>query len=208
MSARMSAGVAPRPSCTAAELEREIGRSRRRIGRSLDALAARLAPSRLLHEAIATASRCFGAEGRARSEGEPRFRIDPLALGLIGIGIAWLVAENAGRWRRRERDGDSGATGDGRENEQFPRRGGAPTTPSATAADPPAGNPLLVGLVGLALGAAVAALVPASPREADSLADAREELWRQAEAAGHRTAARLRNLGRSSAAAPAGEPTD
>jgi hypothetical protein len=64
-------------------------------------------------------------------------------------------------------------------------------------------NPLLTGLIGLVAGAALATLLPATRRERQLVARAREDLWRQAEALGHQTAARVRDLGRCSTASAA-----
>lgn len=55
-------------------------------------------------------------------------------------------------------------------------------------------NPLLLGLAGLAAGAAVAVLVPSLRREQEVVGQAREDLWEMAEDLGHRTAACVRGM--------------
>ncbi len=213
----MAAGAddsrAPR---SAAEIEREIGRSRRRIGLTLDALAQLLAPRRLLQKGLEMTSRLFGRAAPAAADIVGKLRARPLALGLIGAGIAWLVADNIGRLLRRQPAG-AGAQRAGLGNGQIPESGetiatgngadaegldGDPMRP----ADVVGGNPLLIGLLCLGAGAALAALLPSSPGEQRLLAPAREDAWQAAETLGHRLAARLRDFGRCSAAATAEPP--
>jgi Protein of unknown function (DUF3618) len=204
-----------RPRSTA-ELENEIGRTRRRIGLTLDALAQQAAPRRLLQKGIAMASRFVDVERRDRPDAEPGFRPDPLALGLIGAGIAWLVAENADR---RRRPTASNAVGTPMADGELPECQ-ASVTDFVTAAKPChdegeraahpvalgiAANPLLVGLIGLIVGAAVAALLPSSRREQEAIAQTREDLWQKAEALGHRAAVRIRDLGRGATPTPSAE---
>lgn len=184
---------APPPAEVDGEIEREIGRTRRRIDRTLDALSHKLAARRLLRRGL----RSLGAETAARPDLEARFRPDPLALGLIGAGVAWLVAENVQLLRLRKRDAGTGAKSASSTVAGFCRRGGR------AAAGLIKGSPLTTGLFGLAVGAAVAALLPATRREQQLVAGARENLWRQAEALGHRTAARVHSLGEGSGAAAA-----
>jgi hypothetical protein len=168
------------------EIEREILRTRRRIGRTLDALSQKLAARRLLRRGLGMPSRWVGPDEPAQPDLGARFRPDPLALGLIGAGIAWLVAENVQliRWRKRDAAG-------------LCRTGGR------RPADLIKRNPLLSGLIGLAAGAALATLLPASGQERRLIARAKEDLWQQAEALGHRTAVRVRDLGQRSTAAAA-----
>lgn len=73
---------------------------------------------------------------------------------------------------------------------------------SERADDAGAELPLLIGLIGLAAGAALAALLPASDGEARLVARTREDLWQAAEAVGHQAAARLRGLCRDTPGPP------
>jgi hypothetical protein len=202
---------------SAAEIEREIGRSRRRIGLTLDALAQRLAPRRLLQKGLDMTSRLFAMATPTAADIAGKLRAPPLALGLIGAGIAWLVADNIGRLLRRQPAGAGGAPRAGLGNGEIPESGetiaignGAVADDSGgdhlRPADVVAGNPLLIGLLCLGAGAALAALLPSSRGEQQLLAPAREDAWQAAETLGHRLAARLRDFGRCSAAATAEPP--
>ena len=173
------------PTKSEREIERDILRTRRRIGRTLDALSEKLAARRLLRRGAAMPSRLFGAEEPAQPDMGARFRPDPLALGLIGAGVAWLVAENARLFRRRRQDAAiANDQGDGERPANLIER-----------------NPLFAGIIGFALGAALAIVLPATRRERELIARAREGLWQTAEALGHRTAMRVRDLGQSTSAA-------
>jgi hypothetical protein len=179
------------PTKSDTEIERDILHTRRRIGRTLDALSEKLAARRLLRRGVSMPSRLFGTQEPARPDTGARFRPDPLALGLIGAGVAWLVAENARLFRRRRRDAAIAIDGgDGERSANLIER-----------------NPLFTGIIGFAIGAALAIVLPPTRRERQLIAQAREGLWRTAEALGHRTATRVRDLGRRSSAAAADRST-
>jgi hypothetical protein len=189
-----------------AEIAAKIDDTRRRIGLTLDALAQRLAPGRLLQRGLEMTSRL--------SSGGPGFRSDPIALGLIGAGIAWLLAINSGLVRRRNRDAASGTDSTGAGDGEITAEAGAPAAEPIVAAewfgengrraaDFIESNPLLIGLLGLGAGVALAALLPLSRREQKLVARTREDLWQRAEALGHEAAERVRDLGRWPTAAPA-----
>jgi uncharacterized protein DUF3618 len=65
-------------------------------------------------------------------------------------------------------------------------------------------HPLLIGLVGLISGAAIAALLPATRREQEWVDKAREGLWNKAEEIGHEAAARVRDLAEHTTHIPEG----
>jgi Protein of unknown function (DUF3618) len=176
------------------DIEGEIRQTRDRIGARCDALAARLAPHRLLQRGLEMASRFPVISRRGRPDGEAGFRAEPLALVVIAAGLAWLVADNL---RARRRPGAADGAG----------AAGGPATGENQPDDPAAKNPLFLGLLGLGAGAALAALLPSCVRERQLIAQAREELWQSAEALGHETAARLKSLGGDSASGTAEHPS-
>jgi Protein of unknown function (DUF3618) len=202
------AGGTPR---SAAEIEQEISRTRRRLGLTLDRLAQQLAPRRLVQKGLEMTARFAGRAKPAPTDGKRRFRGDLPALCLIGAGVAWLVMANSGLLRRNESDG-VGKRNAGLGEEQIPECAGAtdgvaaaegPSKDGRRPADSVDSNPLLFGVLGLAAGAALAALLPASRREQQLIAQAREDLWQKAETLGHQTAAQIRNFNRCSTAAAA-----
>ena len=60
-------------------------------------------------------------------------------------------------------------------------------------------TPLLLGLAGIAAGAAIAMLLPASRREREIAIQARNDLWDKAEELGHRAATSMREMAEGSA---------
>ena len=75
------------------EIELDIARTRVRLADTADALASELAPARLVREGVEMLNEFFGRPDAIKIGG---WRADPVALGLLGLGIAWLVAENLG----------------------------------------------------------------------------------------------------------------
>lgn len=160
-------------------IEPEIARTRARLGDTANALAAELAPTRLADGGIEMINGLFHRRRPLRLGG---LRADPLALALLGLGAGWLAAENIGLLDRLfpSRSGDAMPAAAG--------RGDRPADASETSA----GSPLLLGLAGLAAGAAAALLLPPSAREREAATRLHEEFWNKAEEVGHRTAASLR----------------
>lgn len=79
-----------------AEIETQIALARVDLGLTLDALAVELAPNHLVAKATTMITQTLRANRPAGSGPRGGFRVDPLPLALIGLGIAWLAAENAG----------------------------------------------------------------------------------------------------------------
>jgi Protein of unknown function (DUF3618) len=75
------------------EIEIEIARTRVRLADTADTLAVELAPSRLAREGVEMLNEFFGRPDAIKFAG---LRADPVALGLLGLGVAWLAAENLG----------------------------------------------------------------------------------------------------------------
>ncbi len=76
------------------EIEIEIARTRARLSTTTDALAAELAPPRLMHQGVDMLNGFLGRSDGIELGGG--VRADPVALALLGLGVAWLVAENTG----------------------------------------------------------------------------------------------------------------
>ncbi|HTV45868.1 MAG TPA: DUF3618 domain-containing protein [Stellaceae bacterium] len=78
------------------EIEQQIGRVRAELGVTLDTLASELAPRHLVARGVDMINGFFSTE----EPGSGGFRADPLPLALIGLGLAWLAAENSRPFRR------------------------------------------------------------------------------------------------------------
>jgi Protein of unknown function (DUF3618) len=86
------------------EIELEAARTRARLANTADALAAELAPPLLVKKGVDMLNGFLGRGfldrsflGRSGAIGfGGRLRADPVVLALVGLGAAWLVAENAG----------------------------------------------------------------------------------------------------------------
>ncbi len=189
---------------SAAEIEREISRTRAELGRTVDALERRLAPHSILGEGIDMITEYVGRKKALAGDLGEAVRANRVPLALIAAGVGWLVASNT-RIGRGARD-----------------RPAAPVTaqgaiPAARDTERAGGRllhsleryPLLVGLAGIVTGAVAAALLPPTKREQEWVDKARGELWKKAEDIGHDAAGRVRNLAECPAQAatePAPEP--
>lgn len=222
------------------EIEVEIARTRARLGTTADALAAGLAPPRLVEEGVDMLNGFLGRSGPIGFGGG--FRADPVALALVGLGAAWLVAENLGLLdgilperpeeaappaepaaalpadRPNETSGgtegwfhQAASATQGALRSVYDRGGAVIGQASELVAHPgdsggrvlEAGgrmvesmerSPLLLGILGIAAGAAVALLLPTSRREREIASQARDDLWDKAEELGHRAADTVREM--------------
>jgi len=145
-------------------------------------------------------------------------RANPIALALIGAGALWLVAENTGLLGRREKaaagNGWAGKAGEAAQGawsalrsggdamleraghylEDAEAAGGRVKRAGAGLVERIEGDPLISGLVGLACGAVIAALLPATQSERELAADARDSMWEKAEEVGRQAADCLRGM--------------
>jgi hypothetical protein len=74
----------------------DIGRTRAEIGLTLDALQHRLAAPSLLEKGIDMITKWIGDGSRLSSIAFEGLRANPIAIGLIGAGVAWLAVANTG----------------------------------------------------------------------------------------------------------------
>jgi hypothetical protein len=190
------------PPRSIAQIEGEIGRIRDELDRTLDALADKLAWRPLLHRGVEMITGFIGAAKRGKSGRGAGRRVSPIAIGMIGAGVAWAVADYAGVLpgaKPRPHQGASPRIGDPLHCIGI----GDPRKPeSVSEGVRPRGqwmgrqleaNPLAIGLLGLVAGAAASALLPPTEGEREFVDRARENLWQKAEDFGHRAAAQLRS---------------
>ena len=78
------------------EIETEIALVRVDLGLTLDTLATELSPNHLAAKATTMITQALHANRPGGTVPGGGFRTDPLPMALIGLGVAWLVAENAG----------------------------------------------------------------------------------------------------------------
>ena len=165
-------------SKSSAKLERAAEQTRSQLAATLDELRSRISPGQLLDQGLDFARESNAGE-LARNLGRDA-RDNPLPLALIGTGIAWLMMTNG-----RRRDGFDAAHADA----ALAAAGALTESPAASA--PTASHdaaakggaflafcrehPLVLGGIGLALGALVGAAVPSSETESHLMGGAREE---------------------------------
>jgi hypothetical protein len=194
------------------EIENEIGRTRVELDLTLDTLAVELAPKHLVEKAANMVKRSGSANRRSGMGLGGAFRADPAPLALIGLGLAWLAAENTGLFGRTapgrgERPAAPDTAADaafecaGEHTEEITHPGGRACRAGRRLTDAIARNPLFFGLAGIVCGAAVAVLLPSARREREMVAQAREDLWEKTEQLGHRAADSIRAMARTSRAA-------
>ena len=223
------------------EIEIEIARTRARLSTTTDALAAELAPPRLIHQGADMLNGFLSRSDGIEVGGG--VRADPVALALVGLGVAWLIAENTGLLDRLmpdripdaidepTRPADKITALSAAEAPQSDHgegwihqvasatqgalhtvydRGGAvigqagelishPGQAGGRMIEAAGQTPWLIGLVGLAAGAAIAMMLPTSRREIEIAVQARDEIRDRAEELSHRAASSMRELAESSA---------
>ncbi len=78
------------------EIEAEIARTRVELDLTLDGLGAELAPGHLVAKAANMVKKSWRSKRAGGIGLGGGVRADPVPLALIGLGVAWLVAENTG----------------------------------------------------------------------------------------------------------------
>ncbi len=84
------------PPLTTGEIEAEIARTRVEIDLTLDGLTAELAPNHLVEKAANMVAKSWRSHGPGGSDLRDAVRADTAPLALIGLGVAWLIAEHTG----------------------------------------------------------------------------------------------------------------
>jgi len=191
------------------EIENEIGRTRGEIDLTLDTLAVELAPKHLVEKAANMVKRSWSANRLGGTGLGSAIRTDAAPLALIGLGVAWLAAENtgllggtaAGRGEcPAAADPEGGAAFEcaGEHTEKIAHLGGRACRAGRRLTDGVVRNPLLFGLAGIVCGAAIALLLPSARREREVVAQAREDLWEKTEQLGHHAADSIRAMAQTS----------
>ncbi|MGH7098486.1 MAG: DUF3618 domain-containing protein [Stellaceae bacterium] len=83
------------PRRSAAEIERDLARTRAELSLTLDALRHKLTARHLLERGMDMVTQSIG-DGQGIRIGFDGLRLSPIALALIGAGALWLVAANTG----------------------------------------------------------------------------------------------------------------
>jgi hypothetical protein len=97
---------------SAAEIESEIRRTRAELSSTLDALAHRVAPRRLIEKGIDMITQPIKHNGLVWIDLGEVVRANRIPLALIGVGVAWLLGGNLGIGRG-EAAGDLGSSEEG-----------------------------------------------------------------------------------------------
>ncbi|MGH7028874.1 MAG: DUF3618 domain-containing protein [Stellaceae bacterium] len=92
-----------------AEIERRIARTRAELSLTLDAAAIELAPRHLVEQGVEMITDFLSTNRPDGISFGAALRADPVPLALIGLGVAWLVAENIGLVGGIKPGDDSGA---------------------------------------------------------------------------------------------------
>lgn len=96
--------MASSDSMRAEELEREIAADRRRIEERMDAIQAKMSPGQLLDEALSYAKASGGGEYVANLGSA--MKTNPVPVALMGISMAWLMANPGARAGLHSSDAD------------------------------------------------------------------------------------------------------
>lgn len=175
------------------QLEREVDQARARLGRTASELSDRLSPGELMDQALGMAREHGGEFGRNLGA---QVKNNPLPMILTSVGISWMMmSSNNGAPKTRHPNSMGNAHEDGHSFADTLGDAGAKSRETAAAVgermhdasasvkesalDAREGlaqfyrdQPLLAGSLGIALGAALGALIPPTEIEDDMLGDA------------------------------------
>lgn len=153
---------------SSAQLERDAEATRAQLAETLDELRSRISPGQLLDQTLDFA-RASNAGEFVRNLGRDA-RDNPLPLALVGAGVAWLMMTNGrrrGRFDAALTDATRSAAGT-LEDGTAERRPSTYRDPAAVGGSLAAfcrEHPLVLGGIGVALGALLGAALPASESE-------------------------------------------
>lgn len=214
---------APRSADDPAAIQREIEETRSQMTTTLNAIEQKLSPRQITNEVFDTVRDAVLGTGDGSNDMLQMIRNNPIPGALVGLGLGWMIFSNRGRaiasdvygasarWLPQGRQGTNGS-GNGllhraavaasdvgeraREttaqvSEKARALAGTATRPTARLAED---NPLLVGAVGVILGATIAVVLPMTRRENEVLGDAQAELVERAEDIGREVVDRARTV--------------
>ena len=172
---------------TSAELEREVEDARGRIDQTVEALKDKMQPKEMFDEATKIMG---GASNKVLTTAVDQLRENPIPIALIGLGVAWLAISQT---RRPAHTAGGVYQGQG----YYPTYEGYDEGESLRAKDK-AGEyghvarqrfddtldtePLVIGAIGLAVGAAIGAALPSTPVERRYIGPARSKVADRAKA--------------------------
>jgi hypothetical protein len=171
-------------------LQRAIEASRDHLTNTLTALERKLSTRRITHDAVdAVRDAVLGPADGSRDMFEI-IRRNPIPAAMIGIGVGWLLFGSPPLRR-------AGWPGHEPEDSGLVARIGAQTRAAVGSAQQRAGavardNPVILGAVGLAVGALLGTLLPMTRREAELLGGIQAQMTGQAEALGREALERAR----------------
>ncbi|MEJ0067994.1 MAG: DUF3618 domain-containing protein [Pseudomonadota bacterium] len=210
----MAASDDDRPSSAGdpEDLQREIEASRGHLTDTLTALEQKLSTRRLTHDAVdAVRDAVLGPSDGSKDMFEI-IRRNPIPAALIGIGVGWMLFGSPSPRRsppqpgarRHDQDGPGLAAQArdtvaryGAEAQDTVARYGAQARALAGTAQQRAGalahdNPVIIGALGLAVGAVLGTMLPMTRRESALLGDIQAQVVSQAEALGREALERAR----------------
>lgn len=203
---------------SAQDIEDELERTRSELDSTLHELEHRLAPGPIMETIIESARSGTLADRIAFVT--DRVKANPFAAALVGFGVGWLMlssrAPGAGIRKTAPADETAGESfrehaariGDGEEAAargrlgrygDMARRGGAQA--QDTVASVVNTHPFATGLMAIAAGAALGALLPRTRREDEWMGESRDELAEQARELGRQEVDRAKRAAQSAAEA-------
>lgn len=175
------------------QLEREVDQARARLGKTAKELSNRLSPGELMDQALGMAREHGGEFGRNLGS---QVKNNPLPLILTGVGISWMMMSSGGHASNPSLGSHETSTNHGRHSfkdalgntaeksrDKIAAAGervhDANVKESAQSARESLAKfyrdqPLLAGSLGIAIGAALGALVPPTDIEDDILGEAKD----------------------------------